>query len=46
MAVERFLLSDFRPNELAALKASLKRAAEAMESIIVGGREKAMSGFN
>ena len=46
VAVERFLLSDFRPGELAALKASLKRASEAMEAIITGGREKAMSEFN
>lgn len=46
VAVERFLLSDFRPTELSALKTSLKRAAEAMEAIVAEGREKAMTDFN
>jgi len=44
--VERFILGDFRPDELATLKASFKKASECIEAIITGGREKAMSELN
>lgn len=44
--VERFILGDFRPDELSTLKASFKRVGECIEAIISGGREKAMSEMN
>lgn len=44
--VERFILGDFRPDELATLKASFRRVAECIEAIIADGREKAMSEHN
>lgn len=44
--VERFILGEFTSKELPTLKAALKRASEALEMMIVEGREKAMTTFN
>lgn len=44
--VEKFILGEFKSGELSALKAALKRTSEALEKIIVEGREKAMNAFN
>lgn len=41
-----FILTKFRPVELDDLKKIFKRAAEAMQTAIVEGREKAMNEFN
>lgn len=44
--VNNFILTKFRAHELATLKPIFKRAAEALETIIREGREKAMNQFN
>lgn len=44
--VLKFLLGDFKKEELAILKKESKRVAEAIEIIFSEGREKAMSLFN
>lgn len=44
--IEKFILGDFKPDELKILKKVAKRAAEAVEMIVKEGREKAMSVFN
>jgi PTH1 family peptidyl-tRNA hydrolase len=44
--VEKFILGEFKSTELSTLKAALKRAGEAIETIITEGREKAMGEFN
>jgi PTH1 family peptidyl-tRNA hydrolase len=44
--IEKFILGDFKPDELKILKKVAKRAAEAAEMIVKEGREKAMSIFN
>jgi len=44
--IEKFILGDFKPDELKALKKVAKRAAEAVEMIVKEGREKAMNVFN
>lgn len=44
--VEKFILGEFKTGELATLKASLKRASQALETIILAGHEKAMNMFN
>jgi PTH1 family peptidyl-tRNA hydrolase len=44
--VEKFILGEFKSGELSTLKAALKRASEALETIITENREKAMNAFN
>lgn len=44
--VNNFILTKLRAHELAALKPVFKRAAQALETIIREGREKAMNEFN
>ena len=44
--IEKFILGDFKPDELKVLKKVAKRAAEAVEMIVKEGREKAMNVFN
>lgn len=44
--VEKFILGEFKPSELSTLKVALKRASEALETIIVEDRERAMNEFN
>lgn len=45
-AVETFILSDFKPAELTTLKAVFKKVDDALETILINGREKAMNAFN
>ncbi len=45
-AVQKFILMKFKPHELEALKRALKRAAHALEAIVLEGRERAMNQFN
>jgi len=44
--VNNFILTKFRAHEFAALKPVFKRAAEALETIVREGRERAMNKFN
>lgn len=44
--VEKFILGEFKSTELSALKASLKRTAEALQMIVSNGHEQAMNQFN
>ena len=44
--VEKFILGKFRPTELGELKKVFKKIAEAIECIVVEGREIAMTRFN
>ena len=44
--VEKFILGEFSSNEFLQLKDIFKRVSEAVESIILEGREKAMNVFN
>ncbi|OGG77877.1 hypothetical protein A3B35_00620 [Candidatus Kaiserbacteria bacterium RIFCSPLOWO2_01_FULL_54_24] len=44
--VNNFILTKFGAHELAALKPIFKRAAEAIRTIVLEGREKAMNEFN
>lgn len=44
--VEKFILGEFRSTELSTLKATFKRASEAIEAILTEGRERAMNEFN
>jgi PTH1 family peptidyl-tRNA hydrolase len=44
--VEKFILGPFKPAEAAELKKVTKRAVEAIETVILEGREKAMSVYN
>ena len=44
--VNNFILTKFRPHELAILKPVLKRVADALETIVREGHEDAMSEFN
>jgi PTH1 family peptidyl-tRNA hydrolase len=44
--IEKFILGDFKPDEMKVLKKVAKRAAEAVEMIVKEGREKAMNVFN
>ncbi len=44
--IEKFILGDFKPDELKVLKKVAKRTAEAVGMIVKEGREKAMSVFN
>ena len=44
--VEKFILGEFSSNEFSQLKDLFKRTAEAIETIILDGREKAMNVFN
>jgi len=41
-----FILTKFKPAELDELKKIFKRAAQAIESVVLAGREKAMNEFN
>ena len=45
-AVLKFLLGDFKKDEMAVLSKVAKRVAEALELIVLEGREKAMGEFN
>jgi len=44
--VEKLILGEFKKTELEALKKASKRVAQAIETIITEGREKAMTEFN
>jgi PTH1 family peptidyl-tRNA hydrolase len=44
--VEKFILGEFSSSEFAQLKDIFKRAGEAIASVVVDGREKAMNAFN
>ena len=44
--VNNFILTKFGVHELSALKPVFKRAAEAIRTIVLDGREKAMNQFN
>ncbi len=44
--IQNFLLTKFRPHEMAEMKAVMKRVAAALEMIVVEGRERAMNQFN
>ncbi len=44
--IEKFILSAFKPTELAEIKKVSKRVSAAIEAVIFEGREKAMSVFN
>ncbi len=44
--IEKFILGDFKPDEMKTLKKVAKTAAEAVAMIVTEGREKAMSIFN
>lgn len=44
--VNNFILTKFRAHELALLKPVFKKVAEALESIVLEGRETAMNTFN
>lgn len=44
--VERFILGEFKADEMAQLKTIFKRVSDALETIIVEGREVAMNRFN
>jgi peptidyl-tRNA hydrolase, PTH1 family len=44
--IEKFILGKFKEDELKEIKKLSKRVAEAVETIIVEGREKAMSIYN
>ncbi|MEK7609757.1 MAG: aminoacyl-tRNA hydrolase [Patescibacteria group bacterium] len=44
--IERFILGDYRDDELKTIKKVAKKSAEGVEMIIREGREKAMSVFN
>jgi len=44
--VNNFILTKFRANELEELKRVFRRSAEALEIIILEGRERAMNEFN
>ena len=44
--VNDYILTKFRPSESEELKKVFKRAAEAIQTIVVEGREKAMNQFN
>lgn len=44
--VNDFILTKFRPSEMEELKKVFKRAAEAIQTIVLEGREKAMNTFN
>ena len=46
LKIEKFILGDFKPDEIKILKKVAKRAAEAVEMIVKEGREKAMNVFN
>lgn len=45
-AVNKFILSSFKPAELAALKGLSKKVSEALATIVSEGREKAMGEWN
>ena len=45
-AVNDYILGTFRPSEMETLKPILKKAAQAIEAIVLEGREKAMNQFN
>jgi PTH1 family peptidyl-tRNA hydrolase len=45
-AVTKVILGKFRPDELAELKKLSKRVSGALEAFVLGGVEKAMTGFN
>jgi PTH1 family peptidyl-tRNA hydrolase len=45
-AVQDFILGEFKPKETEILKKVAKRASEALEMIVLDGREKAMGEFN
>lgn len=44
--IEKFILSKFKPAEIAELKKVTKRVIGAVETIVTDGREKAMSVYN
>jgi PTH1 family peptidyl-tRNA hydrolase len=44
--IEKFILSKFKPAEVAELKKVTKRVIGAIETIVSDGREKAMSIYN
>jgi len=44
--VEKFILGEFKHDELATLKKIFKRVSEAIECVIADGREVAMNTFN
>ncbi|OHA89140.1 MAG: hypothetical protein A2653_02940 [Candidatus Zambryskibacteria bacterium RIFCSPHIGHO2_01_FULL_43_25] len=45
-AVDKFIISDFKPAEIAVLKKVSKKITEALEVIILEGKERAMNEFN
>ena len=45
-AVIDFILNKFKPKELDILKKTLKKSSEAIQTLIIEGREKAMNLFN
>src|SRR3989344_1053802 len=44
--VEKFILGEFKTNEMSELKSVFKRVSEALDTIITDGREIAMNRFN
>ena len=45
-AVTKVILGKFKPEELASLKKLSKKVSEALETYVISGLEKAMTGFN
>lgn len=45
-AVTKVILGKFKPDEITALKKLSKKVNEALETLVSGGLEKAMTGFN